>query len=132
VDNHVDYFPKFWAAYPKKVGKGDALKAWKKIKSPAATYAQIIEALAWQVKQEQWTRENGRFIPNPATYLNQQRWEDGKVIATGAPAAEIPWYQTYAGIQKMAEGLGIIQQPGETTPQFVNRIKERQQEENHV
>ena len=27
-------------------------------------------------KSEQWNRENGRFIPYPATWLHAQGWED--------------------------------------------------------
>jgi len=70
------YFQNFWNAYPKKVGKGAALKAWKKIKSPKEILDLILIALEWQKTCDQWTKENGQFIPHPATYLNQQRWED--------------------------------------------------------
>jgi hypothetical protein len=28
------------------------------------------------VASEQWRRDDGRFIPHPATWLNQRRWED--------------------------------------------------------
>jgi hypothetical protein len=68
-----DAFNEFYSAYPKKVGKEPALKSWKKIKP--ALYETIIadvknraaNHIGWQDKQ---------FIPNPATYLNQKRWED--------------------------------------------------------
>ena len=69
-------FAKFWEAFPKKVGKDAARKAWDRIKQPTATLKSILEALAWQNTSEQWTKEGGRFIPNPATYLNQGRWND--------------------------------------------------------
>jgi len=69
-------FETFWGAYPKKVGKGAAMKAWSKIKAPTQTAVKIINALEWQRKSEQWRKENCQYIPNPATYLNQARWED--------------------------------------------------------
>ncbi|MFA6198679.1 MAG: Lin1244/Lin1753 domain-containing protein [Patescibacteria group bacterium] len=69
-------FEQFWKAYPKKTGKGAAEKAWLKIKCPVETVLNIISALQWQVKSEQWTKEHGQFIPMPATYINQRRWED--------------------------------------------------------
>jgi len=69
-------FDEFWKSYPKKVGKGAAESAFKKIKKPKETLRQILQALERQKRSEQWTKENGRFIPNPATYLNQRRWED--------------------------------------------------------
>jgi hypothetical protein len=69
-------FETFWKIYPKKVGKGAAEKSWKKIKSPGETLGLILRALVWQKQSEQWKKENGQFIPMPATYLNQTRWLD--------------------------------------------------------
>lgn len=66
-------FEAFWKAYPKKTGKGAALKAWSKNKPPLAA---CLEALAWQVRTEQWTKDQGQFIPHPTTWLNQSRWQD--------------------------------------------------------
>ena len=68
-----DKFDVFWKAYPRKIGKGDARKAFAKTKVPIET---LLSAIEQQTRSEQWTRENGRFIPNPATWLNQGRWED--------------------------------------------------------
>lgn len=68
-----DRFDVFWKAYPRKVGKGDARKAFAKVKVPVET---LLSAIEQQTRSEQWTTENGRFIPNPATWLNQGRWED--------------------------------------------------------
>lgn len=77
-----DQFEIFWKAYPKKTGKGDAIKAWKKLKPDDIALSMILAALAWQVPSSQWTREAGRFIPNPSTYLNQKRWLDEPQVAT--------------------------------------------------
>lgn len=69
-------FGDFWEAYPKKVGKEAALKAWRKIKPGAELFGKMIETIAQSNKSEQWNRENGRYVPNPATWLNQGRWDD--------------------------------------------------------
>lgn len=69
-------FDKFWAAYPKKVSKGDALKAWGKIKVPVETLDKILTALEWQKKLPAWMKDGGQFIPYPATYLRAMGWED--------------------------------------------------------
>lgn len=66
-------FDRFWLAYPRKVGKADARKAFTKVKVPVET---LLSAIERQKRSEQWTTENGRFIPNPSTWLNQGRWED--------------------------------------------------------
>jgi len=75
-DNGKGAFATFWSVYPRKIGKGSAEKAWKKIKQPAETLPSILSALSWQKETEQWRRNNGQYIPHPATYLNQRRWED--------------------------------------------------------
>jgi uncharacterized protein YdaU (DUF1376 family) len=70
-------FTEFWNAYPRKVGKGAAEKVWQKLKPETTT---ILAALAWQTKQDAWTKDGGQFIPHPATYLSQKRWEDEKPV----------------------------------------------------
>lgn len=67
------YFEEFWYKYPKKVGKEAALKAWNKMNPDII---QVIDALNWQRETKQWLQEDGKYIPNPATYLNQGRWMD--------------------------------------------------------
>jgi hypothetical protein len=69
-------FDEFWKLYPKKVGKGAAEKIWNKISAPTESLVKIKMALEWQKKSEQWNKDSGQFIPLPATYLNQRRWED--------------------------------------------------------
>jgi len=68
-------FATFWECYPKKVGKKDAMRAWTKAKDRPAI-AQITAAIAIQRQSDQWKKEAGQFIPNPATWINQGRWDD--------------------------------------------------------
>ena len=72
----VTGFDEFWQSYPHKVGKKAALSAWKKLKPNAGLRVKIMESLETQKSSQQWRRENGRYIPNPATWLNQGRWDD--------------------------------------------------------
>jgi hypothetical protein len=74
-----DGFEEFWNSYPKKVGKEAARKAWEKYKSNFTLDA-VLLALDWQIESDQWRRNDGQFIPNPATYLNQGRWQDQQPI----------------------------------------------------
>jgi hypothetical protein len=76
----TETFDLFWDAYPKKVGKDAARKSWIKISDPEKTIKTILDALAWQVNLDQWNRNDGQYIPNPSTYLNQGRWLDQKVV----------------------------------------------------
>lgn len=67
------YFEDFWYKYPKKVGKEAARKAWNKANPDII---KVIDAINWQRETKQWQAEDGKYIPNPATYLNQGRWMD--------------------------------------------------------
>ncbi len=70
-------FEMFWSSYPRKIGKGFAWKAWKKISGVKKIYEVIIESVEkHKTKDSQWKKEKGVFIPHPATFLNQSRWED--------------------------------------------------------
>lgn len=63
-------FSRFWAAYPRKVSKGQAVKAW-----PGDEYIdQILSALEWQRK----TWSDPQFIKHPSTWLRARCWEDEK------------------------------------------------------
>jgi len=72
--DHVDLdFDRFYEIYPRKIGKGAAKTAFAKAikKKPAQ---RIIEAaheylVACKGKDK-------KFIPHPATWLNQERWDD--------------------------------------------------------
>jgi len=69
-------FERFWEAYPKKASKADAVKAFKKLKVDEALLAEMLAALDWQRVSDGWTRDGGKYIPYPATWLNRRRWED--------------------------------------------------------
>lgn len=67
-------FDSFWEAYPRKVAKQDAVKAFRKL--TVSEREQILPALERQKKGDLWTRDGGKYIPYPATWLNGKRWED--------------------------------------------------------
>lgn len=73
-------FDKWYSHYPKKVGKAAAHKAFRKIIKTVALDT-LIDAVELHKTSAQWTRDNGQFIPNPSTWLNQHRWEDEVVVA---------------------------------------------------
>ncbi len=69
-------FNAFWTAYPRKVAKQNAMKAWQKLNPAQPLQAIILQAVESQKASGQWQREGGQFIPYPATWLNGQRFED--------------------------------------------------------
>lgn len=68
-------FGSFWAAYPRKQGKGAARKAFQKARKKASLET-MLSAIERQRRSAQWTRDGGQYIPQPATWLNQERWSD--------------------------------------------------------
>jgi hypothetical protein len=73
---YSEAFEAFWGRYPRRIGKGAAWAAWRKIRGGAGVYEAIGRALEAQKASQDWRREAGAFIPHPSTWLNQRRWED--------------------------------------------------------
>ncbi len=69
-------FDCFWSEYPKKRSKGQAEKTWAKIKPSEQLLAQMLDALERAKTSHDWTKEGGKFIPYPSTWLNAKGWED--------------------------------------------------------
>lgn len=67
-------FAEFWRLYPKRVAKKDAIMAWRKVKPEQ--YDAVLDGLEAQLGQPDWTKEGGKYIPYPASWLNGRRWED--------------------------------------------------------
>ena len=76
ASNYPEDFERFWSIYPKKVGKGAAFNSWRKIKKGNGVFEQILSSVENHCKMDQWKRDNGQYIPHPATWLNQCRWQD--------------------------------------------------------
>ncbi|OAT81085.1 hypothetical protein [Desulfotomaculum copahuensis] len=76
-----ELFARFWAAYPKKRSKGQAEKAWAKLQPDEQLVETMLAAIERAKKSEEWRKENGRYIPYPATWLNAKGWEDEYTIA---------------------------------------------------
>lgn len=83
-------FDNFWNAYPRKTGKKPAQKTWERLNPDATLIQKISEALVKHKESEQWVKDNGIFIPYPATWLNQERWNDEVIKAI--PKKKKPYY----------------------------------------
>lgn len=91
-----DAFSRFWAVYPKKVGKLAAQKSFAKVKAPVET---LIAAVERQKQSSQWQKDGGQYIPNPATWLNQGRWEDDLEAAADAGGSRSYFYGKYKSME---------------------------------
>lgn len=74
-----DGFDLFWAAYPRKVAKPDAQKAWKQVtkKHDPQVILAGLETYGFS--------SDGRFVPYPATWLRRERWlDEGAAVVLSA------------------------------------------------
>jgi len=67
----ISDFNSFWGLYPNKVGKTPTQKKFLKLKKELLP--ELLEALKIQIETDQWKKG---FIPNPLTWINQERWQD--------------------------------------------------------
>jgi len=68
-------FEQFWTVYPRKKKKGDAFRAWKRAKGRPPVPI-LIESIERQKRSTDWTKDNGDYIPYPASWINGRSWED--------------------------------------------------------
>lgn len=113
----TDKFDEFWKAYPKKVGKIAAQRAFEKKCTSDKTFAEIIDGLN-KVVELDWSTRETQYIPNPATWLNGERWKDEVKEVNRKVADVLPEYMNRAessnsindvsvsDIQKMIDGIG--------------------------
>lgn len=81
IGQQADHFPEFWKVYPRHVKKKTAGEIWKR-KNLNGLADILIEDVATRKKQDhRWLQG---FIPDPTTYLNQERWNDE--LDTSKPA----------------------------------------------
>lgn len=84
-------FAIFWSVYPRKVSRIAAKKAWaalaKADELPAIDV--LVAAVCSQSATPEWREHNGRYIPYPAKWLRDRRWED-EGVRIPAPADARP------------------------------------------
>lgn len=85
-----DRFERFWSVYPRHIAKQNAKKSFDKLNPDDELLEVMIRAVNEQKKTDQWTKDNGQFIPHPATWINQKRWEDESVPAKPAVVKVLP------------------------------------------
>ena len=114
-------FDQFWKLYPRKVGKRAAQKSWQRLN--AQEQSDVLEALPNHLKYWQLKNTETDYIPHPATWLNQGRWEDEldmseKVLKKPA----LPWYSSDELTMLKGQELGLNAYAGESMQQFRSRI----------
>lgn len=86
-------FDEFYAAYPRHDSKQAAILKFAKHMNECkndeerrALLDKMIAAIEKSKQSDQWQKEGGKYIPMPATWLNQRRWEDEGLVSTTSAA----------------------------------------------
>lgn len=88
-------FAAFWDVYPKKAAKGQARKAWRTaIRTRREDPRKIIQAATECRERHRRERTDKKYIPNPATWLNGESYDD-TASSDQLGAAHDPWEQAW-------------------------------------
>ncbi len=87
VKNIRSAWAEFWATYPRKVGKRAAEKAFERAVARASV--EVVLAGARRFSADPNLPADKQFIPHPATWLNQDRWEDEPLPPRDRSAVEL-------------------------------------------
>jgi|SRR5690625_594239 len=108
-------FDKFWTVYPRKVGKGQARKAWKSATKKVDADS-IVEAAREFANLS--THKDAEFIPHPSTWLNGERWADEERSGPASHTSRLP---TPDELDAPPDGLS----PDELTAWYAERKRRR-------
>jgi very-short-patch-repair endonuclease len=74
-------FDQFWAAYPRKIGKIGAQKAWQRVTRKSTDPALIIEAAGRFARECSQSGTAAKYITHPARWLRDGRYADAVPVA---------------------------------------------------
>jgi hypothetical protein len=80
-------FDAFWAIYPNRKAKQDALKAWLKLQPDDALQTIILTAVSVQKESAAWRKDGGQYVPHASTWLNGSRWLDESAPTATGPTS---------------------------------------------
>jgi hypothetical protein len=117
-------FNEFYTLYPRKQGRRAAEKSWQRLSSLEQQDA--LEALPNHIEYWKLKQTEKDFIPHPATWLNQGRWEDELDMEVKKPKKpELPWYSSEELTAQKAQEVGCPAYAGEGWQQWRSRISQK-------
>lgn len=69
-------FENLWAAYPRKQGKANALRAYEKARKSGVDYQTVLDGVYCYAAYVKRNKVEDRFIKQGSTWFNQQCWTD--------------------------------------------------------
>lgn len=69
-------FEIFWEAYPKKLDRIKAQRAWNATASIRPPLSTLLSALDTLTQSRDWNKDEGQWIPYASSWLRGRRWEE--------------------------------------------------------
>lgn len=104
-------FPEFWDAWPRKVGRGQAEKAYRTARK-SASHEQIMAGLSAQLPA--LAAREAKFRPHASTWLNGKRWEDEAEAVEPAATDMPPWEFDKLCMEAMDDYQSLGKKPSDT------------------
>jgi DNA-binding MarR family transcriptional regulator len=123
-----ELFARFWAAYPKKLSKGQAERTFAQLKPNEQLLAEILLGLQRAMTSDTRFTGEKRYTPNASTWLNAKGWQDEHDQEIPKPATSAAYGQTQRNGQQPRNGAhhATHQRPDNSAPGKVARaIAER-------
>ena len=76
AEGEKERFARFWAAYPRHTGEAEARAAFASLAPSEQCLDDMLYALEQQRHFWLWEKEDGKYIPTPARWLQGRWWED--------------------------------------------------------
>lgn len=101
-------FDELFSIYPNHDNRAKAERRYRRLAPTAALQQTMRLAIEAQRLGKRWTKDDGEFVPEFATWLRNERWRD-EPRATGASAdvSDDAWQETRSGIDAKARALGL-------------------------
>ena len=117
-------FQAFWDQYPRKVAKRAAQSSWNRLSE--SEQKEALDAISDHLKYWKLKETAKEFIPHPATWLNQGRWEDElDMEVKKIKKPELPWYSSEELTKSKAQEVGCPAYAGEGWQQWRARISQK-------
>ncbi len=86
----LEAFGKWYAAYPRKEAKLEAMRAWLQTESLHPPIETMVALVEQQKRSPKWHEDGGQYIPLPASYLRAGRFLDELKISLPSQASKLP------------------------------------------
>ena len=84
-------FENLWKAYPRKMGKLQAMKHYKKARKDGATYDEVMDGIVAYANYIKATNTEDRYIKHGSTFFSEHAWQDDWTVKGSSISSSNPF-----------------------------------------